>query len=208
MATEESTAAIAAMGSYQPPKFIIGPGLESFDNPVSVYLPKYPLAQGIFLEAFATGCLVINPETTKLLLVQRAPHDSMPLLWETPGGAVDPEDKSILHGAARELYEEAGLVATNITQVVGGLETFFTRSGRKIGKVNFLVEVEMRGKEHGEDGIEVKLDPNEHVKHVWVTEEQARAKKVGDIEIKYTTSAQEKTIYRAFELWKTLTNKS
>ncbi|ETS75739.1 hypothetical protein PFICI_12683 [Pestalotiopsis fici W106-1] len=206
MSAEKPTAAAADEAPYEPPTFTIGPGLEQFSSPMSVYLATYPLAEGIYLEAFATGCLVINPQTSKLLLVQRAPHDSMPLLWETPGGAVDPEDKSILHGAARELYEEAGLTATGIVQLVGGLETFFTRRGRKIGKVNFLVEVEVCDKEHGDDGIEVKLDPNEHVKHVWVSEEEARAKKAGDIDLKYTTSAQERTIYQAFNIWKTQAN--
>ncbi|KAL6895368.1 hypothetical protein HDV57DRAFT_511976 [Trichoderma longibrachiatum] len=34
----------------------------------------------------------------RVLLVQRAAHDSMPNLWETPGGAVDAGDASILVG--------------------------------------------------------------------------------------------------------------
>ena len=32
--------------------------------------------------------------------------------WSTPGGVVDPTDASILHGLAREVQEETGLVVT------------------------------------------------------------------------------------------------
>lgn len=200
MAAKDSMA--AAEGPYQPPTFTFGPGLESYNETMSDFLRSHPVQDNIRLQGFATGTLVINPQTSKMLLVQRAPHDSMPLLWETPGGAVDKEDKSIMHGAARELYEEAGLVATRIVEVVGGRQSFFTRRGRSIGKVNFLVEVEVHGKDHGEDGVEVKLDPNEHVQHVWVSEEEARAKKAGNIDLAYTTRHQEETIYQAFQIWK------
>ncbi len=53
-----------------------------------------------------------------MLLIQRAAHDSMPNRWEVPGGAVDDDDPSILHGAARELWEEAGLKAVRFTHIV------------------------------------------------------------------------------------------
>ncbi|KAL7815627.1 NUDIX hydrolase domain-like protein [Trichoderma gracile] len=53
----------------------------------------------------------IFDEQGRVLLVQRAAHDSMPNLWETPGGAVDEGDASVLAGCAREVLEEVGLVA-------------------------------------------------------------------------------------------------
>jgi 8-oxo-dGTP pyrophosphatase MutT (NUDIX family) len=130
----------------------------------------------------------------------------MPLRWEIPGGAVDLEDKSILHGAARELYEETGLVACSIVKHVGGLQEFFTRRGRKMGKVSFLMDVEVQGQRHGNGEIAVTLDPNEHVQFVWVSEEEARAKRVGDVILQYTTEAQEQTIYESFRIWKEQTS--
>lgn len=44
----------------------------------------------------------------KILLVQRAPHDSFPGLWEMPGGTLDfGEDPKI--GVEREVQEECGI---------------------------------------------------------------------------------------------------
>jgi 8-oxo-dGTP pyrophosphatase MutT (NUDIX family) len=54
-------------------------------------------------------------EEDRLLLMQRAASDSLPLLWEVPGGALDPEDPTVLHGAARELWEEAGLATKKVS---------------------------------------------------------------------------------------------
>ena len=40
----------------------------------------------------------------------------MPLKWEVPGGAVDLEDETIRNSAARELWEEAGLVVRHFVR--------------------------------------------------------------------------------------------
>ena len=42
--------------------------------------------------------------------------------WEVPGGAVDLEDETILHGVAREAWEESGLKVTAIGPQVGTAE--------------------------------------------------------------------------------------
>lgn len=182
--------------AYHPPAFTSGPDLTKYSVPLSSYLPINRSPLGGPYDGAATGSLVINPQTSKLLLVQRAPHDSMPLKWEIPGGAVDLEDESILHGVARELFEETGLVASDIVELVGGSQEFFTRSGRWIVKFSFLVDVQ------GGAEIEVQLDPNEHVKYVWVSEEEARARRLGDLTLAYTTKDQEETIYEAFRILK------
>ncbi|KAK6080769.1 NUDIX domain-containing protein [Seiridium cupressi] len=192
---------MSATGPASPPyttlAFAFGHDLPLFTAPLSSYLTANPSPSGSPYEGIATGSFIINPRTSKLLLLRRAPHDSMPLCWEIPGGAVDVEDESILHGAARELFEETGLVATRITRQVGGVQEFLTRKGRRMGKVSFLVDVEVQDGE-----IKVKLDPNEHVQYVWVSLDEAKAKKAGDVLLEYTTEAQETTIYQAFRLWK------
>ena len=49
---------------------------------------------------------------------------------------------------------------------------FVTRSGKQICKFNFLVEVEKSA-----DGrLEVKLDPSEHQRYVWASEEEVRVR--------------------------------
>ncbi|OAP64290.1 hypothetical protein AYL99_00262 [Fonsecaea erecta] len=141
----------------------------------------------------------------RVLLVQRAAHDSAPLRWEIPGGACDLEDPSILHSVARELWEEAGLVATSIGPLVGQGHFFLSRSGKSICKFEFLVEVE------GGDGspagvLQVRLDPNEHANYVWATEEECREgrAKRENIELVFTTRQQKETLLEGFKIRKEL----
>jgi 8-oxo-dGTP pyrophosphatase MutT (NUDIX family) len=143
----------------------------------------------------ATGALVFDASTPeRILLIQRAAHDSMPGQWEIPGGACDKEDPSILDGAARELWEETGLTASSIGPQVGDGHFFLTRSGKLVCKFNFLVDVEK-----DVDGKwDVKLDPNEHQNYVWTTEEEVKARRTGDVDLKFTTREQEAVVLEAF----------
>ncbi|KZZ99483.1 NUDIX hydrolase domain-like protein [Moelleriella libera RCEF 2490] len=80
----------------------------------------------------------------RVLLVQRAAHDSWPLRWEPPGGAVDAADASILHGCARELWEETGLRAVHFARLVGkpgGEALLNSKRTRTFGKFLFVVHV-------------------------------------------------------------------
>ena len=171
--------------------------LSSLPSETAEGAPKYG--------GLASGVLVFSNHAStnedRILLLQRAPHDSMPNLWEVAGGAVDPEDSTILHGAARELWEEAGLVVTSFRRQVGQGLGFTTRTkGLWMLKLVFEAEVESSG------GVEVTLDEHEHQKFVWATEEECRAKKVvekeGVVELAFTTAAQEETIFEGFRLRK------
>ena len=97
--------------------------------------------------------------------MQRSASDSMPNKWETPGGGVDDEDESILHAVARELWEEAGLKSKQISAPVGEPYLFTSRSGKRICKFNFVVQV----KADAESRFTVKLDPEEHQRFVWAS---------------------------------------
>jgi 8-oxo-dGTP pyrophosphatase MutT (NUDIX family) len=166
----------------------------------------------------ATGALVFSKATgaDRVLLIQRAAHDSMPLRWEIPGGACDPEDETLLHGLGRELWEEAGLRLKRVVRQVGGEHTFFTRSGRVIAKVTFETEVETTPPSAGDNGAleqkalpEVTLDANEHARFLWATEEECRLGKVavlgsgGEdavVDINFTAKAQKSVILLGFKL--------
>ncbi|KAI0481083.1 NUDIX hydrolase domain-like protein [Xylariaceae sp. FL0804] len=161
--------------------------MSTFRDSRRAYLDAHP-----GFDAVAVGAFVFDP-AGRLLLVQRAAHDSMPLRWEIPGGACDAEDESLLHAAARELWEEAGLRATVVGPAVGGGHVFRTRRGLRVCKHSFVVRV---------DGYAARLDPDEHQALVWASEAEARAGRCGDVELVYTTREQEESIYEAFGVWK------
>ncbi|KAK4626573.1 hypothetical protein CLAFUW4_05187 [Fulvia fulva] len=150
------------------------------------------------LNGLATACAVFNPQG-QILLVQRAAHDSMPNVWELPGGAVDNEDQTILHGAARELWEEAGLVAKHFSHVASegpdrppGSVFQNRNKTRTWSRFCFLVEVD--------DCTAVKLDPNEHQDFVWASEDDVRAQRQGNLLLTITTDSVIVTILEAFRL--------
>jgi 8-oxo-dGTP pyrophosphatase MutT (NUDIX family) len=188
------------MSDNEPPRrtfnFSAHPSTSSFAVPCETYLSTYADEEFKY-KYIATGALVFEASTPeRILLIQRAANDSMPGRWETPGGGCDDEDPSILHGVARELWEEAGLTAIRIGPRVGDGNFFLTRSGKLVRKFNFLVDAEK-----GAGGkLDVKLDPKEHQSYLWAAEEEVKARKVGDVELKFTTREQEAVVLEAFKV--------
>ncbi|KAL9012786.1 MAG: hypothetical protein Q9180_009073, partial [Flavoplaca navasiana] len=136
----------------------------------------------------------VNEATTppRLLLLRRSSTDTaFPNLWEIPGGSVDKDDPTILHGLAREVFEETGLRLTRFVRLVGGAIKWTTTEGHgsvdtlkeiKWIKLSFEIEVEEIGDlkigvdEHGDERyLPVDLDPQEHQDYAWVTEKEVRA---------------------------------
>ncbi|XXH04378.1 Cytochrome c oxidase subunit 4 [Hypoxylon texense] len=183
----EATEALAGSAPSAPTNFTFSPSLARFKQSLQAYLAAHPQFKGIAVGAF------VFREDGKLLLVQRAAHDSLPLLWEIPGGSCDFEDESLLHAVARELWEESALRAKSIDALVGEGVPFSTRRGTRMCKFSFLTQVE---------GYDVKLDPNEHQAFLWVTEEEAEAGKCGDVEFFYTFKEQQFAVFQAFEMMK------
>ncbi|CAJ2506802.1 Uu.00g079880.m01.CDS01 [Anthostomella pinea] len=176
-----------------PTTFTTDPSIAAFKQTLRAYLDAHPEPEGITLDGIAVSAFVFNPEG-KLLLVQRAVHDSMPEKWEVPGGASDFEDGSLLHAVVRELWEESGLRATAVGKAIAVDDRFTTkRRNLQMRKFSFMVSVE---------GYHVKLDDNEHQKFSWVSEDEARVRRCGDIDLDYTDLAQEQAIHLAFEMRK------
>ncbi|TLD18199.1 hypothetical protein PspLS_10508 [Pyricularia sp. CBS 133598] len=174
----------------------------TFNVPASVVIAARKAANPakVMYTALGTGAIVFNRARTAVLLVQRSASDSMPNLWEVPGGGVDDSDATVVHAVARELWEEAGLAARRIGAVVpaveGGLAEFVfaTRSGRIVAKFHFLIEAD------GDEG-DVRLDPNEHQACVWVTEEECRDEKMkSGLGIPFTTKSQKATVLQAWRM--------
>ena len=108
----------AAAAQAAPTPFTSAASLSFFQQRQQVILGEHPKYDGL-----AVGACVFKPGSddggeNRILLVQRAASDSMPLHWEVPGGACDDEDESLLHAAARELLEESGLRARAIRALI------------------------------------------------------------------------------------------
>jgi len=198
---------IADQQLNRPPPFVVQPSLTAFQVPYKTYLSTVP--KDIFTSTLtptyiAVGALVFDPKS-RILLLQRASTDSMPSLWETPGGACDEEDETILHSVARELEEEAGLIATSVGPLVDDGYVFLTISGNVVCKYSFLVgiadgldqDLALGG---GQRWVKVRLDPNEHQNHVWATEEEVELGRTGDVVLKFTTAEQKQIILDAFQV--------
>lgn len=187
------------------------PTVEGFHIPAKSFISARQAISGA-----ATGALVFSRATgeDRVLLIQRAPCDSMPLRWEIPGGACDLEDESLLHGLARELWEEAGLTLRSVTRQVGQEHVFRTTKGFVVAKVTFEVEVEAPGRTTSGADVEklalpeVTLDPNEHVRHVWATEAECATGKAAvlgsnsgeEVDLRFTTEDQRAVVVQGFQL--------
>lgn len=172
--------------------------LNDYDIPIQDLLAKYPSDEKLYL---AAGTVVFSP-TNKVLIVQRSLSDSRPGLWETPGGGCDADDVSVLYSAARELLEESGLVARRIIDVIGRPDYFTSTSGKRIMKLDFIVEA-------GSDVEEqVKLDPEEHQDFVWATEEEIQRGIASDRSLSFTSQEQLQVILDAFEMRRNHANSS
>lgn len=190
--------------------FTWAPSVEPLNIPVRDFLLARPLVSGA-----ATSALVFSRATgpDRVLLVQRAPHDSMPLRWEAPGGACDAGadgDATLLHGLARELWEETGLRLRRVVRQVGPEYVFCTRRGLAVAKITFEAEVDAPPSGALPD---VTLDPNEHVRFLWATEDECRLGKadvsVGGsgsgsgqrevVDINFTTEQQRSVVLLGFE---------
>jgi 8-oxo-dGTP pyrophosphatase MutT (NUDIX family) len=184
--------------------FTSDPSTSSFAVSAQTYLSNHPSA---YYQYIATGALVFDrsspsssPPGPRILLIQRAEGDSMPGRWEIPGGGCDDDDASILHAVARELWEEAGLQAARVGPLVGTPHVFVSRSGKLVGKFNFLVEA--AGEPTADGRWDVTLDPVEHQRFVWASEEEVRARRAvgGDVELSFTARHLEETVLEAFRL--------
>ena len=131
----------------------------------------------------------------RVLLLQRAASDQDPNKWEPPGGACDDDDESILHAAARELWEEAGLQAARIDKPVGDPYFFSLSDQRKVCQFNFAVHIK---NDEGTPSA-VRLNPEEHQRFVWATEDEVKARKVGGIELDFTRDEVERTVLLVFK---------
>lgn len=191
------------MAPPTPANYTVDPSLLGYEVLIHEYLAKLNETSVPKLQGVAAGAVIFSAhhpagQPDRVLLVQRASHDSMPDRWEIPGGAVD-EGETVLGGVVREVREESGLAVRRLAASLGPGAAFQTSRGSLFVRLTFVVEVA--------DSSAVTLDPDEHQDYVWATEDECRANLVdrsaegkGQTELVFTADAQKADIMRAFEI--------
>lgn len=214
--TSPTTVPSSTTKDKSPPSFTVSSLLQStlYDAPVQTYLTANPTVTNPLASAavFYNHHASPSPEEAepRVLLLQRAPADTLPLKWEFPGGSVDmgtDGDLSVIHGMVRELREETDLVARHVVRELGVQREFYeevlgehrTLTWRM---VIFEVEVDFEGGMGLGEGLlpKIKLEPDEHVRYLWCTEDEIRAGRCGDVELEFTHPDWRGIIVRAFKL--------
>lgn len=104
------------------------------------------------------------------------------------------QDMRIMHTLLDVEHTSAMIFISRTSYLEGMVDHLLTQYAVEVTKFSFLVEVE--------SSDDVKLDPVEHVAFMWVTEDEARNKKCGDVEFKYTMPRQMQVVLKAFEMKK------
>ncbi|KAL1839360.1 hypothetical protein VTJ49DRAFT_1595 [Mycothermus thermophilus] len=152
------------------------------------YLTAHPHLAGLIVSA-------VIPHADRILIIQRAAHDGFPLKWEIPGGGVDSTDANILQAVHREVFEETGLMVSEVLGVAETLE-FDGSNARRWRKITFLVSVGSHGS--GEVIPRVNLDAEEHVDWAWVTEREVLAGRAEGKQIDFAYDTQRQLLLDAF----------
>ncbi|KAL2108484.1 hypothetical protein VUR80DRAFT_3761 [Thermomyces stellatus] len=176
--------------------FSVSPSLSPYLHPPAALASTFPKPIDCFI---ASTC--VFDRFNRLLLIQRSATDGWPLMWEIPGGSVDATDKTVVHAAARELREEAGLTATRFVACV---DDFGEGRAPHVWedddpdkdwlwcRLAFVVEVE------GTEGV--VLDEREHRDLVWASEEDVKEERAADRELKFVTPQMKEILLASFRV--------
>ncbi|EUC44314.1 hypothetical protein COCMIDRAFT_6384 [Bipolaris oryzae ATCC 44560] len=159
----------------------------------AISAPEY-LSQHTQHDVLVTGAVVFDKDG-KILLVQRAADEkAFPDFWEIPGGKVEDDDETILHAAARELKEETGLRAIRVLRKVAQFTFGDEKPGRPTTRwLKLIFEMEV---DHADA---VVLDPVEHQRFVFASEEEVVNDRAGEMVFKYINATNKAVKLEAFK---------
>ena len=161
------------------------PSLIPYNVSPASYLSAHPIITNLLVCA-----IIIDAQTQRVLLIQRAAHDGFPLKWECPGGNVELGiDDTVLQALCREVREETGLAVTlECINGVADITEFEGSKNTKWRKVSFLVLLQ-EGQGQG-----VKVNEEEHQDAVWASEEEMLAGRCEGKEIIFAYDVQRETV--------------
>jgi 8-oxo-dGTP pyrophosphatase MutT (NUDIX family) len=107
---------------------------------------------------------------------------------------VDDSDETILHAAARELKEEAGLDTIRILKKVTQFTFLDEKPGRRTTTwLKLVFEMSVQNADN------VVLDPIEHQKFLFASEDEIVHDEVGDVKLRYISPENKDVKLEAFK---------
>lgn len=177
--------------AQKPTSFTVPPSLSHYFCPPSTLALPSPRPIDRFLAS-----TVVFDAANRILLLQRSAAAGWPLRWEIPGGGVEEADESVLHAAARELGEEAGLAVRGFVACVDEAGQVWVDDDPEKDwvwcRLAFLVEVEGAG--------EVVLCEREHGDYVWASEEEVRLGRAAGRELGFVSGRMTEILLGAFRV--------
>jgi 8-oxo-dGTP pyrophosphatase MutT (NUDIX family) len=120
--------------------------------------------------------IALKPQPCILLLLRAEDDPAFPGTWDIPSGGLDPRDPSIIHGAARETLEEAGLPEFKISDLAIFLPFKHFEKDEMFASWTFLALFDEKP--------EIKVNEKEHSIYMWCNFEEfpkLRSKVMNDI---------------------------
>lgn len=168
---------------------------------------------GVIYDRLVVSACIFAPRNSddpepRLLIVQRAAEETFfPNKWEAPGGSCERNDPSVAHSLGREVFEETSLRLTRYCRQVGQSNNWVDeRDDTNWLKLTFEIEVEEvhgLGGQYAKEGYErvvIKLDPKEHQKYAWATENEIKQSNPTSGPYPTTSEDQSEKMLEAFEL--------
>lgn len=210
---------MSVIGTTEPISIHIPPSLSHLTVSLAKFLEKNHKYRMLAVGACIFSLSRQNPP--RILLIQRAATErAFPNLWEIPGGSSEFSDPTVLHSVAREVFEETGLHLTKFVAEIGDGIELRTSENKLWLKLSFEIEVaEFNNpseelsqqaissvpKENPVEGnvmesVAITLDPEEHQKYAWVTEEELRQHTVSTGPYPLTTEDVRQMLLEAFKI--------
>lgn len=168
---------------------------------------------GVIYDRLVVSACIFAPRNSddpelRLLIVQRAADETgFPNKWEIPGGSCERNDPSVAHSLGREVFEETSLRLTRFCRKVGESDRWMDgRDNTKWLKLTFEIEVEEvhgLGGQYTKEGYEhvtIKLDPKEHQRYAWATEDEIKQSHPTSGPYPTATESQGEKMLEAFAL--------
>lgn len=174
------------MADYLSRPYRAQPAIQAFEIPAKTYISQRAGLYGI-----VSAAIIIH--NNRVLLIQRASTDEHPNLWEVPGGSAN-QDETIVQCAVRELREETGLHASEVSRLVGGFDWVDRQGSAQRDWMAFIFLVKV------DSANDIRLDPEEHQAYLWATEGEVQAEACGNTALEWISRNQRHAILGAFDL--------